>query len=261
MTRRLDVADGYLKVVRSGGGSPVTVFAHGIGATVAETRPLGSGVLGSRVFFAFRGHDGSSPMGEGWDYGALAGDLRAVADAYGATRALGVSMGAGALTRLLAEAPDRFERVVFFLPAVLDRPRADLEPSRLAALADALETGDRPRLERLLLDEQPEGVRDLPGVGGYVRARARMLLDSGLAPALRALPARVAVEDRAALAAVRVPALVVGQQGDDVHPAAVAEELAAALPHARLHVFSQAGAMWLAPRRLREVVAGFLNEG
>jgi len=58
-------------------------------------------------------------------YAALAGELRAVADHVRATQALGVSMGAGALCALLADTPLRFRRLVFVLPAVLDRPRTD----------------------------------------------------------------------------------------------------------------------------------------
>jgi hypothetical protein len=41
---------------------------------------------------------------------------------------------------------------------------------------------------------------------------------------------------------------------------AVAEELAAALPDARLHVFPAAGAIWLQRQQVRQLVAGFLNE-
>src|SRR3954452_15943123 len=109
----------------TGSGDPVTVFAHGLAGSIAETRPLGSGVEGTRVFLHFRGHGASSAPESPWTYPALAAELRAVADHVGATRALGVSLGAGALTTLLGESPERFDRVVFFLPAVIDRPRED----------------------------------------------------------------------------------------------------------------------------------------
>ena len=66
----------------------------------------------------------SAPPGP-WTYLDLARDLRAVADLTGATRALGVSLGAGALVRLLADNPSRFERVVIFLPASLVAPSPD----------------------------------------------------------------------------------------------------------------------------------------
>ncbi|GAB3219927.1 hypothetical protein GCM10027452_41140 [Micromonospora halotolerans] len=102
----------------TGTGDPVTVFAHGLGNGIATTRPFGSGVTGRRLFFQFRGHGRSdSPPGP-WSYLDLARDLRAVADLGGATRAFGASLGAGALCRLLVESPERFEKLVFFLPAV-----------------------------------------------------------------------------------------------------------------------------------------------
>ncbi len=63
-----------------GPGSPVTVFAHGLGGSAAETRPLATGVPGTRVLLSFRGHGASGPLPGGWDYDLLAADLRAVAD-------------------------------------------------------------------------------------------------------------------------------------------------------------------------------------
>ena len=125
-----------LEYLVTGAGEPVTVFAHGLGNGIAETRPLGSAVNGRRVFFQFRGHGRSSAPEGRWTYADLARDLRAVADLTGATRALGVSLGAGALGRALADDPRRFERVVFYLPSALDkpagkgRPRSADEPAR-----------------------------------------------------------------------------------------------------------------------------------
>ena len=103
-------------VLVSGGGAPVTVFAPGLGASIAETRPFGSGVAGTRVFLTFHGRT----------YADLADELRRSADAAGARRAVGVSLGAGAIMRLIATAPDRFERLVLVLPASLDSPRPDV---------------------------------------------------------------------------------------------------------------------------------------
>jgi len=111
-----------------GAPEPVTVFAHGLGGDIATTRPLGSGVPGRKVFFHFRGHGRSPVPPTVWSYADLAGDLAAVADHVGATRALGASLGAGALCALLAQRPDRFARTVFYLPAALDQPRLNRPP-------------------------------------------------------------------------------------------------------------------------------------
>lgn len=125
VTSLLDGPHGSLEFITTGSGLPATVFAHGLVGSIASTRPFGSGVEGSRTFLHFRGYGASAAAETPWTYPELASELRAVADHVGATQALGVSMGAGALCTLLADTPLRFDRLVFVLPAVLDRPRAD----------------------------------------------------------------------------------------------------------------------------------------
>ncbi|HEX7746305.1 MAG TPA: alpha/beta hydrolase, partial [Micromonosporaceae bacterium] len=132
-----------LEQLVTGGGEPTTVFAHGFAAGIPVTRPLGSAVTGRRVFFQFRGHGRSDTPPGPWTYDDLARDLRAVADLNGATRALGVSLGAGALAALLAQSPQRFERLVFFLPAVVDRPRPPVAEERLTGLLRAVQAADK----------------------------------------------------------------------------------------------------------------------
>jgi pimeloyl-ACP methyl ester carboxylesterase len=250
-----------LNVVRSGSGEPVTVFAAGLGGTVPETRTLGSGVAGTRVFFDFRGHGASGVPADGdWSYAALTGDLRAVADATGATRAVGMSMGAAALLGILATTPDRFERNVFFLPAILDQPRTDVAVSRLGEVARRIEAGDHEAVVEMLAAEAPRGLRGTPGVEAYLRDRAAQLSGPGVAGLVRALVESRPVADRVALAAVPAPCLVIGQEGDPTHPAQVARELAATLPNARLHVFGTPGGLWVHRAGLRRLVTAFLND-
>ena len=244
----------------TGAGSPVTVAAHGLGASIAETRPLLSGVAGTRVFYAARGH-GTSPLpDEPFSYDALGRDLEAVADEHAATRALGVSMGAGALLSLLSRRPDRFERVVLLLPAAVDRPRSDGAVRRLSALAAALDARDPEAVQAAVREEIPADLRDQPVARAYVRTRTAYLLASpGVRAALRGLPAVAPVGDRSRLAAVTAQVLLVAQEGDPLHPAQVARELAAVLPHARLVVFDQPGVVFRERARLREEVSGFLG--
>lgn len=245
----------------TGSGAPVTVAAHGLGASLAETRPLLGGVTGTRVLYAARGH-GDSPLPAGpFDYDVLGEDLEQVADAHAATRALGVSMGAGALLSLLARRPDRFERVVLFLPAAIDRPRTDQAVRRVAALAAALDAGQADVVERLVLEELPEDLRAQPAVAAYARTRTSYLLSCpGVAVALRALPGVTPVGDRSRLAAVSAQVLLLAQEGDPLHPAQVARDLSAVLPKARLVVFAQPGVVFRERTRLRAEVTGFLND-
>jgi len=244
----------------TGTGDPVTVFAHGLGNGIATTRPFGSGVTGRKVFFQFRGHGRSDAPPGPWSYADLARDLRAMADLGGASRAFGASLGAGALCRLLAESPDRFERLVFFLPAVLDRPRGDAARQRLTALLDAVESGDASAVADVVSVELPAAVRNTPAGWAYLRQRLDQLLRDGLAPGLTSLPDQVALADVGALAAVTAPALVIACAGDDLHPVDVAERLAAALPAATLHVYDRPGVLWTERADLRTRISAFLNE-
>jgi pimeloyl-ACP methyl ester carboxylesterase len=249
-----------LECLTTGSGCPVTVFAHGLAGGIAETRPLGSGVTGRRVFFQFRGHGRSAAPPGRWTYLDLARDLRAVADLHAATRALGVSLGAGALCRLLADNPKRFEKLVFFLPAVLDTPRPRAATRRLTDLLTAVEAGDAAAIAEVIALEAPAQLRNTPATWSYLRQRLDQLLRDGLAQGLADLPEQVALADRAALREVTAPALVLACRGDDLHPVEVAEELAAALPGAKLHVYDRPGVMWTERADLRERIAGFLND-
>jgi 3-oxoadipate enol-lactonase len=243
----------------TGVGEPATVFAHGLGNGIADTRPLGSGVEGRKIFFQFRGHGRSDVPPGRWTYADLARDLRAVADLSGATRAVGVSLGAGALCRLLAESPRRFDRVVFFLPAVLDLPRPAAARARLTGLLEALRSGDLSVVADAVASEVPASIRNTPAVWAYLRQRIDQLMRDGLAPALAGLPGEVAVEDTAPLGEISASALVIGCAGDDLHPAEVAERLAAALPDSKLHVYDRPGVLWTQRTDLRERISSFLN--
>jgi len=250
----------WLECLSTGSGEPVTVFAHGLGHGIAETRPLGSGVAGRKVFFQFRGHGRSSAPPGRWTYADLARDLRAISDLACATRAVGVSLGAGALCRLLADHPQRYERAVFFLPALLDTPRPAAAEERLSALLGAVEAGDAAAVSEIVSLEAPAEVRNTPAVWSYLRQRIDQLMRDGLAPGLATLADEVAVPSPAALADVTTRSLVIASTGDELHPVVVAEQLAAALPRATLHVYDEPGVLWTRRADLRERISSFLND-
>ncbi len=248
---------GGVNVVVLGEGGPVTVFAHGLGGSVAETRPLAARVGGVRVLLDFPGHGDSDPLENGWDYDLLADSLLAVADAVGATRAVGLSLGAGALLRALTRDPSRFERVAFVLPAALDGTRRDGAIERLRVLGDAIEACDAQAAAEFLLAELPPAVRERRGIELLVRRRAVQLVSKPApAPAFEDRP----VHDRAVLTTFTAPALVVGQQRDALHPLELARELHGLLPVADLAVFPQAGVFWTAAREAQEALARHLTE-
>jgi pimeloyl-ACP methyl ester carboxylesterase len=251
-------------VLEAGSGSPVTVFAHGLGESLTAARPLGTGIPGTRVFFDFRGHGRSTVDPEAigdddeWGYAALAGDLRAVADTYSATRVVATSMGAAALLHLLTETPDRFERLVFFLPAALDTVRPEGR-GRLEHLARLVDDGEPEPLAEAMLGYLPAAVRASRVAAVHARGSAAELVGSDVSRVMRAIAGTVPLSGLDLLRAVQVPALVIGQEGDDVHQLVVARRLAAALPTARLEVFGPGGALWQERRRLRTVLTDFLG--
>jgi pimeloyl-ACP methyl ester carboxylesterase len=244
---------GELEYVVYGDGAPVTIFAHGLGGAIAETRPLASGVGGTRVFLHFPGHGASFRPAEPAGYPELAADLAAVADHVGATRALGVSMGAAALLHVAARQPRRFERLVFFLPSVIDQVRSPQVRGTLRAMAAAIDAGTMADFVR---NEIPERFRDTGAGQHYVRTRSAAL--AGLADMVRAAEDQVAVADRSAITKIEAPALVIGAAGDPLHDVAVARELAGLLPDARLHVFD-GPPLWTHRAELRELISGFLS--
>jgi pimeloyl-ACP methyl ester carboxylesterase len=243
----------------AGTGLPVTVFGHGLAGDIGGTRPLGSGVAGQRVFFHFRGHGRSQAPPGPWSFADLARDLRAMADLSGATRAVGVSMGAGALCRLLTSSPDRFERVVLFLPAPLDAGRVTATRERLGRLLKAVASGEAATLADVISADLPVAVRDTPAGWSHLRRRVEQLLRDGLADELSSLWDAPAVPDPEALRRVTARTLVIGCAGDDAHPAPVAERLAAVLPAAELHVYDRPGILWSRRRELREQISEFLD--
>ena len=240
---------------------PATLFLHGLAGSIEDTRPLASGVPGRKVFAHLPGH-GASTGPDPLDYDTLAAAALAVADHEHATAALGVSLGAATLLRILSRTPDRFERVVLYLPAVADVPR---RPEALAPhhdLADRLAAGDAPGVADALSRTQPFAVRDAPIARDWAERRAKELIAEGV-DARRWLPLAAAVpldpQGLERLSAVRVPVLVVAQEGDPAHPVESARRVAAALPAARLTVFDEAGALWGHRRELRTLITEFLG--
>lgn len=252
--RTVDVGGVTAAVV--GSGAPVTVLAHGIGGSAAETRPLAARLRGTRVLVEFRGHGRSAALPGGWHYDLLAHDLAAVADATGASRAVGLSLGSGALLRLLLAQPDRFERLAFVLPAAIDDQRADGATLRLERLGAAIDGGDVDAVAAMLLEEVPAASRNRRGVPLLLRRRAAAMVER---PSPQPLFADRPVHDVADLQRVTAPALVVGQEGDPLHRLDVAEDLVRALPSAHLLAVPPGGVFWTASRAVQDALAEHLT--
>jgi pimeloyl-ACP methyl ester carboxylesterase len=241
-----------------GEGEPVTVVAHGLTNNRNELAALTPLVPGTKVRFDFRGHGRSSAPETGYAFADFARDLEAVSDAVGATRAVGTSLGAGAIASLLTRRPDRFERIVWLMPAALDLPFAFGDRyEELAATLDGRSPDEA--LEAVLSDPQR--------VAGYVQTPWRFELDrlmwehehpDGVARAIRGAIADWPVRDRADLRRVDAPILLICVEGDPIHPAELGRILVELFPNAELEMFSDVGAMFEAIPALVGRVSGFL---
>ena len=258
----LTTDDVTLHVAVEGAGDPVTVFAHGLTNSCMELAAFTPFAPGTKVRFCFRGHGHSSTPAAGrYAFADFARDLDDVATAYGATNAVGTSLGAGALVHLLADAPDRFERVVFLLPAALDRPIGDR--ALFDRTADLLETLPRDEAIEAILAEsgRAEGYERQPGLREFDLLLWQDMNPLGVARAIRQVVGDVAIEDRERLRSVSAPALIIAREGDAVHPAAVARAMAELLPAAELVMLpSEDDLMASIPEQVARVSA-FLGTG
>lgn len=212
---RTDDATLYCEV--DGDGGPVTILAHGLTNNRNELAAFTPFVPGTKVRFDFRGHGRSSSPPSGYRFEDFGRDVDAVANAFGATVAVGTSLGAGAIGNLVCRVPDRFERMVWLLPAGLDGPFA--LAGRYQALAGDLEgvqTPWRPDLDRALWQhDDPDG----------------------LARAIHGVVQDWPIPDREMLREVRIPTLIVCIEGDEIHPAELGRIIASLMPNAELVVY------------------------
>jgi pimeloyl-ACP methyl ester carboxylesterase len=256
-------ADGVrLHVEIDGSGSPVTVFAHGLTNSCNELAMFTPMLPGTSVRFCFRGHGHSGVPEPGhYRFADFARDVETVADAYAATRAVGTSLGAGAITHILGDRPDRFERIVLLLPAALDLP---------------LETHDdydrtASRFEGLTREEALDAILTDPArLATYERTPSLREWDAllwqdvnprGIARAIREVTRDIAIADRELLRRVTAPVLLLCREGDPIHPAELGRVLRDLLPAAELVMLPPEEELAGAIPRLVDRVIAFLTDG
>jgi pimeloyl-ACP methyl ester carboxylesterase len=239
--------DGRLRGEAMGEGPPA-VLCHGITATRRQV-VHGSLVLprsGHRVVsYDARGHGESdpAPVGSGYGYPELVGDLKAVVAQTVAGDPFvlaGHSMGAHTVVTYALEHPERIAGLVVIGP-VYGGPIGD---------------GDVVRAELAKWDERADGLEH-GGVEGFLEVIDRQGLDpawrdsilrftrermeahkhlDAVARALREVPRSTPFDSMDELEFLGLPALVVASHdvADPGHPYAVAEAYAERLPQARL---------------------------
>jgi pimeloyl-ACP methyl ester carboxylesterase len=258
----VDGPDCLLNVEIIGTGTPVTVIAHGITSSIEEIRYLAARTSGTRVLFDFRGHGHSeSPEPDrGFGHQAMRRDLEQVAARFGATRAVGVSMGAGAILSMLEDDPSRFDRVVLLIPARLDSSNGTTDT--YPALADALQTQPLAEVAASSLNaaEYQPLFEARPQWRHLVEQRILRMNATGIPAALRVYANEGGpVGDIERLRKVEAPVLILAHEGDGVHHIDVARRLAGLLPNATLRTWPEPLAMFDDPIALSEIVGKFLT--
>ncbi|MBO9532077.1 MAG: alpha/beta fold hydrolase [Solirubrobacteraceae bacterium] len=220
---------------------------HGLTATrhytVMGSRHLDRAGIASIAYDA-RGHGLSAAAAGGpaaYTYAALAADLGAVVDGSAGDEPvvlLGISMGAHTAVRYALDAPERVAGLLLITPAHLPGSGSG-DRSPWDRLAGALRGPDpiEAFVRESHLETLPESFREQ--VAAAIRQRiGRHANLAAVADALQGVPRSSPFDDLGDLAALKMPAIVVGSRDevDPSHPLAVAERWVAALPAARLEV-------------------------
>ena len=237
--RRLDLADGALGYSDEGpAGAPAVIAVHGIPGTGRDFRYLAPQLTPHlRVIRVdLPGFGASAPIADA--VATLRGRARvvlALADALRLERfaVLGHSMGGGTALVLAAEHPARVSHLVLLASLALRRHRGlGAPPAVFAGVGRALSV---PGLRALLL----------PWVRAEYRRRRFPGVDekkaADFAMQLRAISAADFGLMRASVRAPLPPSLVAFARDDHLIETAFAEELAAALPGARVMAFDEGG--------------------
>lgn len=259
MTPQLVTEDATLHVEVDGDGLPVSILAHGLMNSCRELAALTPLVPGTKVRFCFRGHGHSSSPERGYRFADFARDVSAVADAYGATIAFGTSLGAGAIGHLLTTPPDRFDKLIFLLPAGLDRPfqykdkmlhTAGLMDGKSVEAAIEAITADPGRALSYL---------EYPWLRDFDRQMLQELNTVGVPRAIREVIEDWPLQDREQMRKVTAPTLLICREGDDIHPAEVGRILAEVMPNAELLLFRDSAEMYQAIPQIVARVREFLS--
>ncbi|MFB3901992.1 MAG: alpha/beta fold hydrolase [Acidobacteriota bacterium] len=216
------------------------IFSHGLRGNSERVRDQLRFLPDVRVLlYDNRGHGRTRPLGDPrrLNFEDMAEDMAALADYLGIDSACvgGVSMGAGIALACALRHRTRVRALVLSRPAWLDAPF----PPNLAhtqAIAGLIEKFglERARQEFEKTDYFQDMARHCPEA---VKSMQEIFLDQdpqALVACFRHIPASVPVDSLSRLRELEAPALVLGCRADPIHPWALAESWAQALPNATL---------------------------
>jgi pimeloyl-ACP methyl ester carboxylesterase len=222
------------------GTGPAVLFQHGLGADnsqVAEIFPAEINVR--RLTVECRSH-GLSGKGSRQDLSikTFGEDALAFLESYGVNEFIagGISMGAAIALRLAVAVPQRVRALVLVRPAWLWDPAPNnMRP--FAKVAEFLLSSDGPEkalarfdassIAALLSKEAPDNLASLRRFFTHPEPLA-------IATLLSAISSDGPGVSEAEVASLKIPALVIGNSLDAVHPLEFAQKLSNSIPMARL---------------------------
>ncbi len=240
--------------------APRLVLLHGLGSD-SSSADATIVALRDRLHVArldLRGHGGSEPLTDPARYewfGRPAADVVELMDELGWDDAAvaGGSLGAATAVAVALGYPERLRALGVFTPAFGAGVDAGnpVAQNFFTAVADLGLLGVLDVLERLPEPLAPEVLED-------ARRNWERQDDAAMRACVTALSDAVLLDDIADLDHVDVPALVVGQRGDLLHPWELAESYAANLPHARLVGFEASSE--LTPEATADLLAALVTD-
>jgi pimeloyl-ACP methyl ester carboxylesterase len=263
-TERLQ-RDGFsLAVHDAGGGGRPVIFQHGLcGDARQTTEAFPPDPRLRRITLECRGH-GSSDFDPDPTLTAFTEDVAALAETLGGPLPVaGISMGAAIALRLAASRPGLVSHLILVRPAWdtgAEAPTNLLPNAEVGALLHRL-PAEKAR-EAFLQSETAAALREgspdnLVSLTGFF-SREPVSQTAVLLSALSRQPLGVSDAD---LAAVRLPVMVCGTAHDAIHPAALAQRFARAIPDARYVELPPKGQDKAAHlSALHQTIAHFLTE-
>jgi pimeloyl-ACP methyl ester carboxylesterase len=224
-----------------GAGAPL-VMSHGLGGDRNQPKDLCGQVANHRVVvWDARAHGGTEPPGSEYalTLAGFAGDLSALLDHLRIERAVvgGISMGAAVSTRLALDFPERVTGLILVRPAWGAEPLPE-NLQLLPLVADEMQKHGAEHGRELFAD-RPE-IRSMRTESPAVADSILQQFDKPFAmerrARLRRIPEDCPVRSWEEAKRISVPALVVGNAEDPMHPLAFAEQWAEHLPNATLAI-------------------------